>query len=104
MEKTVVVTLGGKEYLATQLTDAEQCEVARMMPAVKASDFPENTAALLEVLEVICASIRRTGSDITVEEVTKQWTVFAAVGVLEAVNTLLQFTVMNELPGGATIQ
>jgi hypothetical protein len=96
--ETVVVTLGGKEYSARQLTDPEQFEIARIMPALKdaAKDFPKSTVLLREMLEVVCASIRRTGSNVTIEEVTEEWTVFAGVEVLNAVQTLLDFTVQKE--------
>jgi hypothetical protein len=96
--ETVVVTLGGKEYPATQLTESEQCEIARIMPALKkaASDFPKSTVLLREMLEVVCASVRRTDSNVTIEEATKEWTVFAAVDLLNAVYTLLDFTVRRE--------
>lgn len=112
MENTVTVTLHGKEYLATQLTEPEQCEIARRMRALKeaASDFPKSTVLLGEMLEVVCASIRRTGSNVTIEEVTKEWTVFAALEVLNTVHTLLGFTVRKETstlfdgPSSAKIQ
>jgi hypothetical protein len=107
--KTVAVTIGGKEYSATKLTVPEQCEIGRIMPALQAAsrelDFPKSTSLLREMLEIVCASVRRAGSNIPLEEVTKEWAVrwppFAAAEVLKATQTLLDFS--GELPAGANL-
>jgi hypothetical protein len=98
--KTVLVTVGGRKYSAAQLTVPEQFEIARIMPALQAAsrelDFAKSTALLREMLEIVCASVRRTGSNVPIEEVTKEWHVkwpdFAAVEILQATQTLLDFT------------
>jgi hypothetical protein len=102
--KTVIVIVGGKEYSAAQLTVPERCEIARIMPALQESarelDFSKSTVLLREMLEIVCASIRRTGSNVPIEEVTKEWAIkwpdFAAVEVLKATQTLLDF--IGEFP------
>ena len=98
--KTVIVTVGGSEYSAAQLTVPERCEIARIMPALQESarelDFSKSTVLLREMLEIVCASIRRTGSKVPIEGVTKEWPVrwpdSAAVEVLKATQTLLDFS------------
>ena len=102
--KTVIVTVGGNEYSAAQLTVPERCEIARIMPALQETarelDFSKSTVLLREMLEIVCASIRRTGSNVPIEEVTKEWSVkwpdSAAVEVLKATQTLLDF--IGEFP------
>ena len=102
--KTVIVTVGGNEYSAAQLTVTERCEIARIMPALQESarelDFSKSTALLREMLEIVCSSIRRTGSNVPIEEVTKEWPVkwpdFAVVEVLSATQILLDF--IGEFP------
>ena len=98
--KTVVVTVGGKDYSATRFTVAEYCEVFRIMPALQEAawelDFPKSTVLLREMLDVVCASIRRTGSHVPIEEVTKEWSVkwpdFAAAEVLNAAQTIVNIS------------
>ena len=106
--ETVTVTFGGKEYAATQLTEPEQFEVARIMRASREATG-SGAGLLRELSEIVCESIRRAGSSVTVEEVT---TDSAGIEILKAVQTLMAFTLRMEesalfdghLPSSAKIQ
>jgi hypothetical protein len=72
MEDTVVLTLRGKKYLATQLTRAEFRTIARLDAELRAAsrddDLPKTVTLVDGLAEIIRASILRSGSDVTAEE------------------------------------
>jgi hypothetical protein len=106
--KTVTVTLGGREYLVTDLTLGELCEIARLDAAMRAAgkerDIAKIGALLREALEIVCSSIRRTGSNVPTEEVKNETPV---EDIRNAVQILLNFTNApfdSDFPSGAKIQ
>lgn len=70
--ETVMLTLGGKKYLATQLTRAEFRAFARIDTALRAASAAAALPTLVtltdELAEIICASIRRGGSLVSPDE------------------------------------
>jgi hypothetical protein len=94
--ETVTVTLGGKEYRANRFTVPESCELLRIVPALQAAtrelDVPKSTALLREMLEIVCASIRRTGSNVPIDEVMKEWPDAPAAEIFEAAQTILDIS------------
>ena len=71
--KTVTVNVGGKTYLAAELTPAEFSEVARiasaMVSAARTRDLSKTTGVVRRLAEIICSSIRRAGGTIALEEI-----------------------------------
>ncbi|HXP70921.1 MAG TPA: hypothetical protein VOA88_16685 [Candidatus Dormibacteraeota bacterium] len=90
--KTVPVTLAGKGYRATGFTLGELGEIVRIDTAIKEAgnerDLPKIYALYCEAMEIICSSIRRSGSDVPTEEVKKE---SPTDDIEKAVVTLLNF-------------
>jgi hypothetical protein len=96
--KTATVTLGGKEFRAMGFTLGELGEIVRIDTAIreagKQRDLPKIYALYCEAMEIICSSIRRSGSDVPTEEVKKKLT---TDDIEKAVVTLLNFRSLSEI-------
>jgi|ERR1700733_5748799 len=89
--KTVTVKLGGKTYLAAQLTVSGFSDVTRIVAAMdeagRERDLSKVNGLLRELAEIVCNSICRAGSKITVEEVCE---VAQPQEIADAVGTLIR--------------
>jgi len=97
--QTVPVTLAGKEYRATGVTLGELGEIVRIDTAIREAgnerDLPKIYALYCEAMEIICSSIRRSGSNsVPTEEVKKE---SPTDDIEKAVITLLNFRPSSDI-------
>lgn len=92
--KIVTVNLGDKQFRAAKLTLAEFSEVTKTISEIRAAcadgDFTRLEAVVRELAEIVCGSIVRAGSTITVEEIADLATpeeISEAVGLLMSLGT-----------------
>jgi len=101
--KTVTVKLGGKNYLAAQLTISGFSDVTRIVAAMNQAgrdrDLSKVNGLLRELTEIACNSIRRAGSKITVEElceIAQPEEIAEAVGILIHLENSSGFRAVNQ--------
>jgi hypothetical protein len=84
---TVTIELGGKEFRAAKLTIGQFSQAAKVIDEIEVAsesgNLVEANRLLLVLAELICASICRAGTQITLEEIEQITEIEDIYGALE---------------------